>query len=708
MIASKKAVLMAAAIASLSIGRSQETFTCGASKKIQEVYAQHPELERDQQALLEQSKQSFLNERGDREEVFVIPVVFHIIHENGVENISDAQVYDQVEILNRDFRLLNADTSDIVPAFKPIAADAQIEFRLANLDPFGNCTNGIEHIYSHETNIGDDYSKLNRWPRTRYLNVWVVKSMENGVAGYAYYPSAVSTSLDYADGIIIRHNFIGSIGTGSPFNSRALTHEIGHWLGLPHVWGSTNSPEIACGDDGIIDTPETAGHSSCNLVATDNCNAGVEENVQNYMEYSYCSRMFTQGQKEVMNTTLMNSISSRNNLPLTSNLESTGVIDPPVLCTAKPAFYSDYQVICSGKTVQYYSSTSRAIVDTYEWVFEGGTPATSTDMNPQVTYSTPGQFNVTLKVTNTAGEETELKEGFVHVFSDYWLHEGTYLEDFDNDNFNTQAWIVLNPEENDSKWELIEGVEDTDNKCIGIKYFKDNPDPILNPFYDERLGGTTDILISPSYNISQVSNGMMSFKYSFTSKNGGIYSPTAKLRISYMKDCESTWNLLTLIDENDLEVTGYYGTSYLPDDNTIWENVNIPLGSPVASTNVKFKFEFTTNDHSNNFFLDDLNISGTVGLEAENSIQNLSVYPNPTSTNQGFVVTYYSTNEETVAVSITDILGKEVFNESYESTIGTNKNQVDLSTTFHSFSTGIYTVKIKKGDVVFSERLVIQ
>ncbi|HTF05347.1 MAG TPA: hypothetical protein VK826_15060, partial [Bacteroidia bacterium] len=143
---------------------------------------------------------------------YIIPVVFHIIHDYGAENISDAQVLDEMRILNEDFRKLNADTSLIVPTFQGIADDAEIEFRLAALDPSGNCTNGIDRRASTETYIGDDGSKLNYWPRANYLNVWVVKTISSGAAGYAYLPGSAPSAQ--TDGIIILSTYIGAIGTG--------------------------------------------------------------------------------------------------------------------------------------------------------------------------------------------------------------------------------------------------------------------------------------------------------------------------------------------------------------------------------------------------------------------------------------------------------------------------------------------------------------
>ena len=305
---------------------AQAEHHCGTTEATKRLYTVYPELiqaETDYNNVLTQQIQNKKQQKSV-ETVYIIPIVFHVIHQNGAENISDAQIQDQVNILNRDYRKLNADTSAIVAGFDTLAADIKIEFRLARIDPDGNCTNGIDRIYSHKTNNADDDSKLNQWPRNKYLNVWTVKTIGSaGVAGYAYYPSAVDGFMYPYDGIIILSQYIGSIGTGSAYTSRALTHEIGHWLNLEHTWGSTNSPEVGCGDDGVNDTPMTKGHLSCVLMDA-TCTPGVIENIQNYMEYSYCTNMFTLGQKDRMRAALENSVSSRNHLSLGYNLAATG------------------------------------------------------------------------------------------------------------------------------------------------------------------------------------------------------------------------------------------------------------------------------------------------------------------------------------------------------------------------------------------------
>jgi PKD repeat protein len=205
----------------------------------------------------------------DDETVYVIPVVFHVIHAGGTENIPDAQIFAEVEDLNEDFRKLNADLSETVPFFQQVAGDVKVEFRLAQIDPNGNCTNGINRIFSPLTLVGDDGAKQDYWPRNKYLNVWTVRQMGGGAAGYAYYPNALTGLGVIFDGVIMLSGGIGA-------NQNVLTHEIGHVFNLAHTWGA-NVAGIEgtgdgfmvnqCSDDDVQDTPLTKGHdpSNCRL-----------------------------------------------------------------------------------------------------------------------------------------------------------------------------------------------------------------------------------------------------------------------------------------------------------------------------------------------------------------------------------------------------------------------------------------------------------
>jgi len=299
---------------------------------------------------------------------YIIPVVFHVIHTNGPENISQAQIENQIKILNEDFSFNNANKSAIRAAFTSVAADVQIEFRLAKIDPNGNCTNGINRVYSPLHNDARDEVKSipgARWDNRKYLNIWTVSSIKDQsgsggtTLGYAYLPSSVAAGLSNMDGIVMRSDYVGVIGTGSVSGAgRTLTHEIGHYLGLLHTFEDGCSGNGNSGDR-CADTPPVAGtftNASCPANGN-SCNTDNPDKIdqwENYMDYSQgtCQSMFTLNQKSIMHSTLTN-YSFRVSLVSTNNLISTGVQDNT--SAAPLAFFSSStRTACVGQPVSFY------------------------------------------------------------------------------------------------------------------------------------------------------------------------------------------------------------------------------------------------------------------------------------------------------------------------------------------------------------------
>lgn len=182
---------------------AQQVKYCGTDVAMKQLLDTHPEIKASfiahEQEYTDAAVAGAARKGIQSVPVYTIPVVFHVLHQNGSENISDAQIVDAINVLNTDMRKLNADTSLIIPRFKPLLSDINVVFVLAKLDPQGNCTNGIDRIYTSKTNYGDDSAKVNPWPRDKYLNIWTARALQQGWAGYAYYPSAATGSLSVHD-----------------------------------------------------------------------------------------------------------------------------------------------------------------------------------------------------------------------------------------------------------------------------------------------------------------------------------------------------------------------------------------------------------------------------------------------------------------------------------------------------------------------------
>ena len=355
----------------------------------------------------------------------IIPVVVHIIHDDGPENVSDEVVQEAIDALNRNINgqsnLFESRTPDVFAALRGVP---NVEFRLARIDPNGESTNGIVRVKSPLTNEPSPRNavkSVSYWNSYQYFNIWVIKkflpeSNGNTLLGFAQFPFSGSMATD---GVVLIY---------SEFNdpsSSTLTHEAGHWLGLCHPWDCGAG---TCGDDNIFDTPPAReanyGVSFNNFpyhvgLQNQGCIADsmnwAGEMFMNYMDYTpdQFTTMFSKGQVEVINETLEGDGTVpgfRQYMWSEVNIDETGTSDGflPPTCTKQLNIFenNDAYQVCIGEET-WFRSNSRIFgnsISSVEWDFGDGT-ITSGSYNGQLghyelhTYANEGTYDVKFKIT---------------------------------------------------------------------------------------------------------------------------------------------------------------------------------------------------------------------------------------------------------------------------------------------------------------------
>lgn len=301
----RKILFSLAALLLLQGTVSAQHRTCAAEEVLAQQLLENPAMKQEIARIEQHARQFAESGAATERAVVTIPVVVHVVHFNNAQNISDAQILSQIDVLNDDFRRTNADASNTPSAFLSVASDCEINFCMASQDPSGNATNGIQRRQTTVNGFGtNDNVKffssggLDIWDRNKYLNIWVC-NLSGGLLGYAQFPGGPANT----DGVVCDFAYFGTINASPPFDKgRTATHEVGHWLNCYHIWGDDGSS--CSGSDGAGDTPNQADENyGCPSFPQISCSNGPNGDMfMNYMDYTddACMNIFTTGQKSRM------------------------------------------------------------------------------------------------------------------------------------------------------------------------------------------------------------------------------------------------------------------------------------------------------------------------------------------------------------------------------------------------------------------------
>ena len=605
---------------------------CGTHSLNEEVLLHYPHLLETKEQL-EAETEAAKNQKnlpGDFP-VKIIPVVFHIVHNFGPENISMAQVRDAVRIINEDFRLLNSDTADVLPFFQSRMADSRFEFALARIDPNGNCTEGVTRTWDpvNANAFAESFKDQLFWPTDKYLNVWVCGANARGAGGYAFYPGRAP--FPNREGIVNNARQLGSIGasSGGNFSARTLTHEIGHYFNLPHTWGNSNSPgsQANCTiDDGVDDTPITAGVTGQNCDKT-YAPCGVLANVENYMDYSNCGRMFTIGQAQRMQVASNSNAGFRIQLWQPSNLLATGVdtTAQPATCKIQGDFGYDSDLLCFGSSVRLTANAYNFIADstvTYKWLVPNGVISADSLRVTTVTFNTAGPQTISLVLSSPGRDnDTITKVGVVTVQDTVGQRRLPFAEDFEVPNVTTLI--------NDRKWAMA-------TEPAGRQGFQITADAAVQGTRSIRVdnianAGIISTLTSPRIDLTNTTGPYnLRFKWAYrqrTTQNND------EMRILFSTNCGQSWSLRQVRRANGIGavalVTAPLSPAPFVPTSAQWSQYNISFPTVSPSTPLQIRLEVNS-DFGNLLYIDDFEINGiVVSLNAELTSGSLKVYPNP-------------------------------------------------------------------------------
>lgn len=714
------ALLVFSSVAGSIYAQDNSLKTCATDQMYREQVKEHPEILEVSKALEReiQEKLKYIDLQGAKgtATIYDVPVVVHVIHDYGTENLSDNAIYEAVKNWTQVYMKQNADTADVIPKFKPIIGNAQIRFHLATKDPNGNPTKGITRHWSYESTQGGEPAKLDDWPRANYINIWFVRlfsAANAGAAAYSFYPSAAG---QYSDGVISLYDYIDQ--------DKTIPHEIGHMMNLQHVWGDNNDAGVACGDDQVGDTPPTMGHvgGGCTPAALfdTNCNNGDTVNAQNIMDYTFCAKMFTVGQVNRMRSAITSNTAQRSTLISAANLTATGALDPvPDLAptpefsvekgskTGVPPSERSFFLCANDPNIkfQFKNQSWNDTVTSVQWTFgNGATTASSNSMTNVINqFTQPGWVSVTLQATgNNSGSKTITRDSAVYAADNNAIVGLSYVNDFDA-SVEVTKWPMFNYYDNTFKWSWFPGTGYNSSSCIKYRALDDRSYP------DKASGsqaGDFDDFYSPAFDLTTAPAGDLNLGFfssgAFLSGN----SPKDSMEVYVSNTCGIYWIKIASITGTDLLNKGKVTQEYVPSALGDWKPNTVLIPTTYRTNKVFFRFRYHPYNNGNTFYLDRFAISQfpTEVREAMANPNDVIVYPNPSQGDCKLVFTTGSDGK--VSYDVKDITGKVVYRNSASYAPNTTMEQAIQGSVFPA--SGLYFVTLTIADQTVTRKLTIE
>ncbi|MCE2894871.1 MAG: choice-of-anchor J domain-containing protein [Flammeovirgaceae bacterium] len=601
-------------LSSLAQGR------CGTVEYEKKLERQNPKrsLENFERWIGDQTNQTTKNSnRAQRTQTtLTIPVVVHIIH-NGEPigtglNISDAQVLSQMTVLNNDFNRLNADQMNTPSLFQPVAGSFDVQFVLAKQDPNGIATSGIVRVQGSKTSwsFNDDFllKSQSYWPAEQYLNVWV--SSITDFLGYAQFPVSSLPGLGdspierLTDGIVVNYRHFGSTDGGvfdlsNRYNKgRTLTHEMGHFFGLRHIWGDVSS--CSTSTDYVDDTP-VQNNSTSGCPAHPQTSCSNTKMFQNYLDYTddACMNIFTQGQVARMNFVVANS-PRRKELP-----NSVGSLPPTAVANdlGIKTVSSPTSTACSGSVVpsitirnfgtnlissaQLQLKRNNSVIETKNLLLTLAVNAEQQIDFLPVSLSTGSvtQFEFVITLTNGTIDGNSANNSKTIVTTTPSVATLPISESFTSFPL---GWSVTNPD-NSITWQLSSS---GGKSSMYLKY------------YDYTQIGTVDRLITPLIDLTTQTNAYLIFERAYAQYPGTIGE---RLRVLASDVCRFDLATTTIFDKSDEALATSSSTlcAFVP-GAADWVTEVIPLTSFIGKS-IQLAFE-GTNGNGNNLYLSNVRV----------------------------------------------------------------------------------------------------